>query len=232
MALEIIHIIEDEPDHARLLDLTLRKARYRTNVAMDGLIGLEDVRRLQPALVLLDVMLPEMDGYEVCRRIREDRRGHDIPIIMLSALGTEAHRVVGFSLGVDDYIVKPFSPKEVVARVAAVLRRGHKAVGQPEVYLDGEVVLEESRFIVSLRGRTIELSALGWRILQRLVRRNKEVVTWEELLMALWGDTDPQHQHELERQVLALADRLAQTGYDRTIAMIPGVGCTLNSHPS
>lgn len=99
MAFEIIQIIEDEPDHARLLDMALRQARYRTNVALNGRVGLADVRSLQPALVLLNVMRPEMDGYEVCRRIREDRQGRDIPIILLPALGTETHRVAGLGLG-------------------------------------------------------------------------------------------------------------------------------------
>jgi len=158
MAMEVIQIIEDEPDHARLLDHSLRQARYRTNVAYDGQIGLSDVKRLNPALVLLDVMLPGMDGHEVCRQLRKDPQTQNIPIVMITALASEDHRVSGLELGADDFITKPFSPHEVVSRVRAVLRRGRLPANSKEVYLDGELTLEDSRFGVSFRGKRVQLS--------------------------------------------------------------------------
>jgi DNA-binding response OmpR family regulator len=118
MALELIQIIEDDYAQPVLLDHTLRTARYRTNVALDGELGLEDVKRLRPALVLLDVMLPKLDGHELCRQIRRHQDIATTPIIMLSALGSDSEqRVSGLHLGADDYMGKPYSPKEVLSRI-------------------------------------------------------------------------------------------------------------------
>lgn len=226
--MEIIQIIEDEPDHARLLDLALRKARYRTNTAHDGRLGLADVRRLRPALVLLDVMLPEMDGHEICRRLKADPQTCAVPVIMMSALGTADHRIMGLELGVDDYVTKPFSPKEVVARVQAVLRRTRLQAVRPEAYLDGMVRLEAGRFTVSLQGSRLELDDAEWRILRRLAREERLIVEREELMVAVWGEQDPVYEHELERRVLALNRKLAglpSAGW--TVAALPGVGYRL-----
>ena len=224
----IIQIIEDEPDHARLLDLALRRARYRTNTAHDGRIGLADVQRLRPALVLLDVMLPGLDGHELCRRLKADPKTRAVPVIMMSALGTEDHRIKGFELGVDDYVTKPFSPKEVVARVQAVLRRTRLPAVRPETYLGGRVRLEEGRFTVSLQGSRLELDESEWRILRRLVREDRLIVEREELMAAVWGEQDPVYDHELERLVLMLNQKLAglpSAGW--AVLALPGVGYRL-----
>jgi len=217
MALEIIQIIEDEADHARLLDLALRKARYRTHVVSDGRRGLADARRLQPALILLDVMLPGLDGYEICRHLRKEPATRMIPIIMLSALGTEGHRVAGFELGADDYLTKPFSLKEVVARVGAVLRRSHAAATDFTALPDSVVVLEESTFRVSICGRPLQLAGQEWRLLQCLIKRNHRMVTWDELYVALWGDCDPAHRHELDRMLDSLNEALDTAGCGRKV---------------
>ncbi len=224
----IIQIIEDEPDHARLLDLALRRARYRTNTARDGRIGLADVQRLRPALVLLDVMLPGLDGHELCRQLKADPKTRAVPVIMMSALGTEDHRIKGFELGVDDYVTKPFSPKEVVARVQAVLRRTRLPAVRPEAYLDGRVRLEDGRFTVSLQGARLELDESEWRILRRLAREDRLIVEREELMAAVWGEQDPVYDHELERLVLMLNQKLAglpSAGW--TVFALPGVGYRL-----
>ena len=126
MSLEIVQIIEDEPLHARLLDHSLRQARYRTNVAVDGVTGLADVKRLSPAVILLDLMLPGISGHEVCRDIRSTPGIQQTPIIMITALGSEEDRVGGIEMGADDYITKPFSPREVVSRVGSLLRRSRQ----------------------------------------------------------------------------------------------------------
>ena len=230
MPSEIIQIIEDDPQHALLLDHTIRKAGYRTNIADDGLAGLEDVRRLKPALVLLDVMLPELDGHEVCRRLREDPVTKAIPIIMLSALGTENHRVVGLDLGADDYIAKPFSPQEVVLRIKAVLRRFQRQVDVGEVYLDGDLVLEESRHLVSFRGKSLQLSESEWRILQALARQAGRTVTREELIALLWDDDGLIHEQELERHIRGLAQKFtAAPETDSLVLITPGFGYRLRS---
>ncbi|MGH7251581.1 MAG: response regulator transcription factor, partial [Nitrospiraceae bacterium] len=225
MAMEIIQIIEDDPAHASLLDHVLRQARYRTNVAHDGQIGLSDVKRLNPALVLLDVMLPGMDGHEVCRQVRADPHTQNIPIVMITALASEDHRVAGLELGADDYITKPFSPREVVSRVRAVLRRGRLPANSKEVYLDGELTLEGSCFIVSVRGKRVQLSGPEWWLLRRLAEQAGKVVTREELILLLWGEDELIHQHELDRSVQTLKRKLEEgAGLGGTIVTVPGIG--------
>lgn len=233
MPSEIIQIIEDDPQHAQLLDHTLRKAGYRTNVANQGLTGLEDIRRLHPALVLLDIMLPELDGHEICRRLRADPETKATPIIMLSALAAEDHRAAGLDLGADDYIAKPFSPREVVSRIRAVLRRTRGQTDSQEVYLNGELVLEESRHRVSFRGKAVELSDPEWQILRTLARQPGRTIMRRELIMLLWGDDGLIHQQELERHIRALGRKLT-TGpeAESLILMTPGFGYLLRSSQS
>ena len=228
MAMEIIQIIEDEPDHARLLDHALRQARYRTNVAHDGQMGLSDVMRLKPALILLDVMLPGMDGHEVCRQVRADPQTRAIPIVMITALASEDHRVAGLELGADDYITKPFSPREVVSRVRAVLRRGRLPANSKEVYLDGELTLEDSCFAVSVRGKRLQLSGPEWWLLRRLAEQAGKVVTREELILLLWGEDELIHQHELDRTIQTLKQKLEEeAGLAGPIVTVPGIGYLL-----
>ena len=125
MAFELIQIIEDEPEHAHLIDHALRYALYQTNIAYDGATGLGEVKRLGPALVVLDVMLPEFNGYEVCRLLRKTPETSRIPILMISALGLQTHRTAALALGADEYLTKPFSLRELVRRVRVLLERDH-----------------------------------------------------------------------------------------------------------
>lgn len=208
MSLEVIQIIEDDHLQASLIDREVRKAGYRTNVAYDGKTGLADVRRLHPALVLLDVMLPELDGHDVCRRLREDRQTQEIPIIMMSALGTEEHKTTGLELGADDYVVKPFGLAELISRIRAVLRRSasHMAVqaGKPQ----SDLHLEEDQYVALFRGRRVTLAGIEWTILRRLAGSVGNVVMREELVHAIWGQDGLIHDHELERHVNALRQKL------------------------
>jgi DNA-binding response OmpR family regulator len=231
MALEIIQIIEDDRTCASLLEYSLRKARFRTNVADQGVAGLVDIKRLHPALILLDVMLPGIDGYEVCRLVRKDRDTSAIPIIMISALGSEDHRLAGLDLGVDDYISKPFSPREVVARVQAVLRRG-RTREQRHVYLGGALTLEESQFVVIYHGSRVHLSDREWRVLRFLAKREGQLVTTEEVISLLWGEDGLIHERELERDIQALKRKL-ESGQDARCAIhiIPNVGFRLACAP-
>ncbi|MBI5410712.1 MAG: response regulator transcription factor [Nitrospirae bacterium] len=206
--MEIIQIIEDDSAQAGLLDFTLRKARFRTNVARDGRTGLSDTKRLHPALILLDVMLPAMDGHEVCRKLRSDPATQAIPIIMISALGSEEHRLAGLDLGVDDYITKPFSPREVVARVRAVLRRSRPPAYAKKPYLDKGLLLEEERVVAVFHGQRITLSGQEWRLLRRLTGSDGQVVPREELSALLWGEDGLVHEHELDRCIQALSQKL------------------------
>lgn len=228
MGVELIQIIEDDPDHARLLELALRKASYRTNVAHDGEVGLQDIKRLNPSLILLDVMLPGMDGHDLCRLLREDDKTQATPIIMVTALGSEDHRVTGLELGADDYITKPFSLQEVVARVRAVLRRGRVLAQPVKIPLEGDLVLEDCCFVVSFRGKTLTLSGPERQILARLARSVGRVVTQEELITLLWGEDGLIHEHELARSVQTLKQKI-ENQYAGLIETLPGVGYRLSS---
>jgi DNA-binding response OmpR family regulator len=223
MSLEIIQIIEDDPTQAKVLDLALRRASYRTNVAFDGQTGLEDAQRLHPALVLLDLMLPGIDGREVCRLLRRDPKTTDIPIIMITALGSEAHRVEGLELGADDYMVKPFNATELVARVKAILRRVRPPAHSTAQGIGEGLVLEEDRFVALFRGRRVTLSGPEWRILQRLVRHDGQVVPREELTSILWGEDGLIHEHALDRHIQALSQKLRDDAICAdSIVTVPG----------
>jgi DNA-binding response OmpR family regulator len=224
MSVEIIQIIEDDPTHAALLDHALRKARYRTNITHEGLRGLDETKRLKPSLVLIDVMLPGLDGHELCRRLRHDPQTRMIPIMIVTALGSQDDRIRAYELGVDDYVTKPFSTREVVLRVKAVLRRGQLGHVR-ERYLDGELVLEDSFYVVAFRGRRFALSGPEWWILRRLARNTGEVVTTEELTALFWGDDGLVYTHELDRLIQALKWNLAGDAYDQEmIISMPGIG--------
>ncbi len=158
MSLEIVQIIEDEPLHAQLLDHSLRQARYRTNVAVDGVTGLADVKRLLPAIILLDLMLPGISGDEVCRDIRNTPGIQQTPIIMITALGSEEDRVGGIEMGADDYIAKPFSPREVVSRVGSLLRRSRQWTLAIPPGPNSSLSIEDHYLIVSLRGKQLMVS--------------------------------------------------------------------------
>lgn len=230
MSLEIIEIIEDDREHAGLLDRALRKARYRTNVSHDGLTGLNDINRLKPALVLLDVMLSGIDGYEVCRRLRNDPATRHLPIILVTALTSEEHRVAGLEYGADDYIPKPFSPREVVSRVQAVLRRAGPLPCQNEGYLDGQLVLIEHYHLVEWRKKRLDLSRAEWTVLRRLARDPGQVATREELVNAVWGNDGLVHDHELDRLIGVLKWKVNEQDTQHLVT-IPGVGYLLR-HPS
>ena len=208
MSLEVIQIIEDDHLQASLIDREVRKAGYRTNVAYDGKTGLADVHRLQPSLVLLDVMLPELDGHDVCRRLRADHQTQSIPIIMMSALGTEEHKTIGLELGADDYVVKPFGLAELISRIRAVLRRSASHSPLPAGRQDGDLRLETDQYIALFRGQRVTLTGIEWKILRRLAGSVGLVVMREELVDAIWGQDGLIHDHELERHIKALRQKL------------------------
>ena len=230
MSLEIIQIIEDDPDQASLIDREVRKAGYRTNVARDGVTGLDDVRRLRPALVVLDIMLPGMDGHDICRRLREDPQTREIPIIMMSALGTEQHKTEGLELGADDYVVKPFGLAELVSRIRAVLRRCRSQTTHLAEGVAPDLLLEEDRYVVLFRGNRLTLTGVEWTILRRLAGSTGQVVMREELVDLLWGKDGLIHDHELERFIQGLRSKLGDhPGGPATITISP-IGYILTEH--
>jgi DNA-binding response OmpR family regulator len=182
-----ILIVEDEQDILDLVQLYLKKEGYRTYTASTGLEGLRQAKAEQPDLVVLDLMLTEMDGLEVCKQIRADPRLSRTPIIMLTAKAEEADTVIGLELGADDYVTKPFSPKALVARVKALLRRLERAQEGPARLTYDDLAMDLARHEVISAGKEISLTAKEFGLLEHLLRNPGRVLTRDALLNAVWG---------------------------------------------
>lgn len=179
-------IIDDDDKLVEAVERYLNKAGYETIAAADGVQGMQQMYSQRPDLIVLDVMLPRMDGWETCQRIREIS---NVPIIMLTARGQETDRVMGLKLGADDYVAKPFSLKELEARVEAVLRRSRlppPAKGRI-LYADDELVIDSERLEVNRRGERVQLTAIEQRLLFYLAENAGRVLTNEQILETVWG---------------------------------------------
>ena len=184
---ERVVIIEDEKDIVELVSYTLRKEGFDVQGFSRGKEGLEHLRYKPADLVLLDILLPDLDGLEICKRLRGDERLKRIPVIFLTAKGEELDRVLGLELGADDYVVKPFSPRELVARVKAVLRRQERAAEKSDVVDAGGVRLDPLTQEVTVGGRAVELSALEFKLLHLLASHPRRIFSRDRLLDEVWG---------------------------------------------
>jgi DNA-binding response OmpR family regulator len=183
-----ILIVEDDRKTASLVALYLEKEGFETVIAEDGLAAVEIVRQQQPDFVILDLMLPKMDGWEVCRAIR---RTSDMPIIMLTAREDEVDRISGLTLGADDYVTKPFSPRELVARVKAIMRRG-RLQDQPQktVFSAAGLVLDTEKFQVTLHGEPVQLTPHEYKLMEALMTARGAVLSREKLLRYLYPNDE------------------------------------------
>jgi DNA-binding response OmpR family regulator len=179
-------VIEDEPDIVRLLSHYLEQSGYRVRTETTGLAGLRAALERTPDVIILDVMLPGLDGYEVCRRLRNEAATAAVPILMLTARGEETDKVRGLEIGADDYVTKPFSPKEVVARVKALLRRSTGETGAARLEY-GALTLDTERHEVLVDGREVSLTAKEFALLEYLLRRRGKLATRDALLNSVWG---------------------------------------------
>ncbi len=183
---EMILIIEDEKNITELVKYNLEQEGFRVLTAAKGRTGLETAQREKPDFIILDLMLPELGGLEICKILRNDPTTKPIPIIMLTAKGTEADKVVGLELGADDYITKPFSPRELVARVKAVLRRSHEKSSE-EFLNAGTIELDIAKHELRLKGKPIGATAKEFELLRNLMISKGRVLTREILLEKVWG---------------------------------------------
>src|SRR4051812_13611092 len=167
-------IIEDERDVVDLLALNLRKAGFTTSTASDGAVGLEKARSENPALIILDLMLPKMPGLEICKILKSDPATRQIPIMMLTAKAEEVDRIVGLEFGADDYVTKPFSPREVVLRIRAIMRRGDAKQEEDRLAV-GPIVIDPERHEASVDGKRINLTSLEFKLLRTLMQRRGRV---------------------------------------------------------
>jgi len=187
-----ILVIDDDPTLLELLPAHLESAGYRSLAALDGLTGIRMAMDREPDLIILDVMMPGMDGWEVCERLRKKS---DLPIIMLTAKGEETDKLRGFRLGVDDYVTKPFSFAELVARVGAVLGRAKRSPPSSYDISSGDLMINFDDHRVTVAGRIIELTLTEYRLLEVLARHANRTIAVETLLAEVWG---PQYAGETE----------------------------------
>ncbi len=186
MSQETILVIEDEKNIAELVKFNLEQENFIVVWAAAGDSGLEMARKTKPDLILLDIMLPGMDGLEVCKILKQKDTTAGIPIIMLTAKVQETDKIVGLELGADDYMTKPFSPRELVARVRAVLRRGREKVVE-KILRCGALEIDTGKYIVNLEGKPLELTSKEYLLLKALMEADGRVLSREALLEKVWG---------------------------------------------
>ena len=181
-------IVEDETDLVKLLKYNLEKEGFKVSYATDGALALAEARRDPPDVVILDLMLPGLDGLEVCRQLRRNDQFSRTPILILSARSEEADRIVGLELGADDYVTKPFSTREVIARVRALLRRNEPAAPQRSKVNRGDIVIDPTAHSVQVGGKAVELSALEFKLLHYMALHPGMVFSRDQLLDGVWGN--------------------------------------------
>ena len=182
-----ILIIEDEQDVVDLVTLHMRKAGFHVNTALDGASGLRQAREESPALIILDLMLPKMPGLEICKLLKTDTATRHIPVLMLTAKAEEIDRIVGLEFGADDYVTKPFSPRELVLRVNAILRRGKGESAVEKKLSIGQITIDPARHQVNVGGRLVRLTSVEFKLLSMLMRRQGRVQERDRLLNEVWG---------------------------------------------
>lgn len=225
MAGETILIVDDEPNIVDLARLYLEQEGFRAESAADGATALEVIAHQPPAVLILDLMLPEVDGWEVCRRVRSGPGAPDLPIIMLTARDADVDKIVGLELGADDYVTKPFNPRELVARVKALLRRTSRApLARVPVHV-GDVTIDPARHLVTIAGQPAQLRPQEFDLLQVLAEHRGLVLSREQLLDLAWGYDFYGETRTVDVHVAHLRKRLA--GSSVQIETVLGVGYKL-----
>jgi two-component system, OmpR family, phosphate regulon response regulator PhoB len=207
-----ILIVEDERDVVDLLTLNLRKAGgFIISTAADGATGLHKARTERPGFIILDLMLPKMSGLEVCKILKSDPATRQIPIMMLTAKAEEIDRIVGLEFGADDYVTKPFSPREVVLRIQAIMRRG-EVPPEHERLTAGSIVVDPARHRVSVSGKHVHLTSIEFKLLRTLLQRRGRVQARDRLLNDVWGYESVIDTRTVDTHVRRLREKLGKAG--------------------
>jgi two-component system phosphate regulon response regulator PhoB len=220
----LIFVVEDDLDISRLIEHNLHSAGYRVSTFLSGSAVVPSATRLHPALFLLDVMLPEMNGFDLCRQIRQHEQLAKTPVIFLSARTGEPDRIKGFESGADDYITKPFSPRELVARVRTVLRSQPEAP-TPDVIRLGDLEIDVSSMTVRVEGRTILTTVREFRLLEYLAQHRGRVFTRDQLLDAVWKESAFVTPRSIDVYVRRLRETIeSDARHPRYIKTLRGIG--------
>lgn len=229
---EEILIVEDHLDMIEILTKELTRHHYRVRTAADGETGLSEARTRLPDLVILDLMLPGLTGWEVCRSLKKDRRTRTIPLLILTALGEESDRIQGLEIGADDYLPKPFSLRELIARIKALLRRKQMGAGQTPagLYRIGALVIDTERHEIRMAGRLLRLTRTGFGILKYLSQNPGKVFRRDDLISTLWGENQFVEEHNLDVHIHAIRQQLEpDPSHPRFLLTIRGIGYKFHS---
>lgn len=214
-------IVDDEEDIRELVSVNLKKAGYKTKEYPDGKAFLRSLEKTIPDVVILDLMMPGLDGIEVCRSLRSDERHKELPVIMLTAKVEEADKVLGLEMGADDYMTKPFSPRELTARVKAVLRR-RKPQEEETVSSFGDIIIDANRHEVTVKGKTAPLTSTEFKILRILSSKRGWVFSREQILDSLWGNEKTVVDRTIDVHIKHLREKLGSAG--KMIINVRGAG--------
>jgi two-component system alkaline phosphatase synthesis response regulator PhoP len=220
-----ILIVDDEKELVKLVTFNLTIAGYEALSANNGIEALEICESEKPALIILDIMLPRIDGWEVCRRLKQNPKTSNIPIIMLSALSEVDDKLKGFDLGTDDYVTKPFSPRELVVRVKRVLARAETVYQLPKKYNFGDLEINFVDSVVRLKGQEVCLTNKEAAILKVLIEKSGELLTHEQILDAVWGQDDIVEYGNIDVHIRHLREKIEKDPDDpRLIKTVKGEG--------
>jgi len=219
---ERILVVDDEPDLLELVRLNLSQAGFEVDTAATGGEAMKALRNVRPDLMVLDLMLPDTSGTDLCRELRSDAAFAELPIIMLTARADEVDRVVGFELGADDYVTKPFSPRELVLRVRAVLRRRNPAASEPDALVHGALQLDAARHRCFVDGAEVDLTAKEFELLSQLMGQPGRVMTRDGLLDRVWGSDITVTTRTIDTHVKRLREKLGEAG--DLIETVRGIG--------
>ena len=225
-----ILVVEDEEDILELVSFNLKKEGYQVKGVTSGEEGLEEVRRKIPSLIILDLMLPGVDGFDVCKSLKGDPTTKTIPIIMLTARSDEADIVIGLELGADDYLTKPFSPRVLVARIRAAIRRKKKEYDEDELEIEiHDLVIHPGRNEVLISGRPVELTFTEFQVLYFLARRPGWVFTRSQIVDAIRGSDYPVTDRSVDVQIVGLRKKIGP--YSKYIETVRGIGYRFREKP-
>jgi two-component system phosphate regulon response regulator PhoB len=226
----LVLVIEDEVDLATTLEYNLRSEGFQVRLAHSGRQGLASATSEPvPDVIVLDLMLPDLAGTEICRRLREQERTRDVPVIMCTAKGEEIDRVVGFEVGADDYVVKPFSVRELILRIRALLRRAHRTEGEPSLMRFGRLKIDRDAHRAWVDEAELSLTALEFRLLHAFLSRRGRVQSRDALLSDVWGIDADVTTRTVDTHVKRLREKLGEAG--AYIETLRGVGYRFKSEP-
>lgn len=217
-----ILVVDDEPDAVELIEFNLKAAGYEVVTAVEGEEALKKARELLPSLIILDLMLPEVDGLEVCKILRRDPKTSGIPIVMVTAKAAEIDRILGLELGADDYVTKPFSPRELVLRVKRLLRSDRPAETKADRIVLKDLVVDIPRHLVLVKGKDVELTATEFKLLTTLAQRRGRVQSRDQLLQDVWDYENVIDTRTVDTHMRRLREKLGAAA--RYLDTVRGVG--------